>query len=65
VATPHTRQQVTEVDPDGIQLGQAGEVDPDPWSGTEPAELTEAAQGVRQALADAGIVLEPFDRFRP
>jgi bifunctional non-homologous end joining protein LigD len=65
VATPLRWEQVAEVDPDGIHQGEAVDVDPDPWKGTKPADLTEAAAIVEQALADAGIVLEPFDRFRP
>ena len=43
VATPLRWEQVPEVDPDGIHLGEAVDVDPDPWKGTKPADLTTAA----------------------
>ncbi len=65
VATPLTWEQVPEVDPDGIHLGEATDVDPDPWADAGSADLTDAAAAVERAVADAGIVLEPFDRFRP
>jgi hypothetical protein len=36
----------------------------DPWSGQEAVDLAPAAEAVEQALGDAGIELESFDRFR-
>jgi hypothetical protein len=37
---------------------------PDPWEGITPQDLTPVAPVVDEALAEAGIELEPFDRFR-
>lgn len=63
VAAPLTWEEVGSVDPDGIRLGDA--IDrADPWEGAEPVDPTPAVERVRHALEEAGIELEPFQRFR-
>jgi bifunctional non-homologous end joining protein LigD len=65
VAVPLTWEEVESVDPDGIGLrGSESRLDFDPWAGEEPVDLSPAVGTVEESLADAGIELEPFDRFR-
>lgn len=65
VATPITWAQLDELEPDGVRLGDVDQImDEDPWSDVRLADLEEASVRVDEDLSAAGIVLEPFDRFR-
>lgn len=65
VATPLRWDELATVDPNGIRIGDvAGRLDDDPWTGLEPKDMGNTAAAVEAALDEAGIVLEPFDRFR-
>jgi bifunctional non-homologous end joining protein LigD len=65
VAAALTWDEVESVDPDGVRLGTIDtRLGLDPWSGQEAVDLAPAAEAVEQALGDAGIELESFDRFR-
>jgi len=65
VAVPLTWEEVESVDPDGVGLrGSESRLDSDPWAGEEPVDLSPAVGKVEESLADVGIELEPFDRFR-
>ncbi len=66
VATPLSWDELDEVDPDGVRLSKARRrLDgPDPWEGISPQDFTGVAEAVDAALEEAGIELEPFDRFR-
>jgi bifunctional non-homologous end joining protein LigD len=65
VAAPISWDEIDEIDPDGVRLLAVDQrLDRDPWSGLEAQDLTGVAAAVDDALDDAGIQLEPFDRFR-
>ena len=66
VATPLSWDELDDVDPNGVVLAEAlRRLDrPDPWEGLVPQDFTPVAPVVDEALAEAGIELEPFDRFR-
>lgn len=65
VAVPLAWEEVEEIDPDGVGLYEIGDrLEHDPWADLEPIDLTPVANSVRSALEEAGITLEPFDRFR-
>ncbi|HEY6627638.1 MAG TPA: ATP-dependent DNA ligase [Acidimicrobiia bacterium] len=65
VAAPLAWEELTSVEPDGIQLrGVDARMDVDPWSALKPIDLTSVLEHVDRDLTDAGIELEPFDRFR-
>jgi len=65
VAVPLAWEEIDTVLPDGIGLHSVGEwLEADPWAGLKPINLTGAADMVKRALDEAGIRLEPFDRFR-
>jgi hypothetical protein len=62
---PLAWDEVDSMPPRGIGLRSVGErFDLDPWSGLETIDLTDTADVVNAAIDDAGIRLEPFDRFR-
>ena len=64
-AVPLSWEEVDSVEPDGFGLRSIQErLASDPWADTAPVDLTNAVETVEQSLSDAGIVLEPFDRFR-
>ncbi len=64
-AVPLSWEEMESVAPDAIGLRNIGErLDIDPWAGLAPIDLTPAVDTVDRALADSGIELEPFDRFR-
>lgn len=66
VAAPLGWDEVDTIDPDGIRLGDiALRLDADPWQGLAPVDISPAVGTVAGALDRAGIVLGPFDRFRP
>jgi bifunctional non-homologous end joining protein LigD len=65
VAVPISWEEVDDVAPDGIRIEDApGRLAVQPWADLEPQDLGPAVSRVEAALADAGIELEPFDRFR-
>jgi bifunctional non-homologous end joining protein LigD len=65
VAVPMRWDELDDVDPNGIKLGEASQrFDHDPWEGLSEMRLGDIAAPVNQALAEAGVELEPFDRFR-
>jgi bifunctional non-homologous end joining protein LigD len=65
LAVPLAWEELDSVAPDGVRLRSAQErFDVDPWSGFKQVDLTGTVETVDRALADAGIELEPFDRFR-
>lgn len=65
VATPIGWDEIDVIDPDGVQLDSVSDrFGTDPWRDSRSLDLTTVAARVDDALDDAGIVLEPFDRFR-
>lgn len=65
VATPIRWEELDTVAPDHFRMGDiAKRFETDVWAGHEPVELKEAVDRVEAALDEAGITLEPFDRFR-
>jgi bifunctional non-homologous end joining protein LigD len=66
VAAPLHWAEVETIDPDAIRIEEApSRLDADPWEDMPTIDIAPAAALVSRALEDAGIVLEPFDRFRP
>ena len=65
VAVPLSWDEVDDIAPDGVGLYDIGErLELDPWEDLEPIDLSAAVRSVASALKEAGITLEPFDRFR-
>ena len=65
VATPIKWEELDEVDPDGVRMNEVLErLDRGVWHGHDPLDVSAIAGRVAAALDDAGIALEPFDRFR-
>lgn len=65
VATPITWAELDELEPDGVRLVDVEQrLDGDPWNDMRPADLEDASVRLAEELSAAGIVLEPFDRFR-
>ncbi|HEU4895494.1 MAG TPA: non-homologous end-joining DNA ligase [Acidimicrobiia bacterium] len=65
VAVPLAWEELEQVDPDGVDMSQARQrLDRDPWERDLRLDLGSVAGEVESALAEAGIELEPFDRFR-
>ncbi len=65
VAAPLAWEELMSIAPDGVHLRTVdARLDVDPWSGLKPIDLTGVVERVDRDLADAGIKLEPFDRFR-
>ena len=65
VAVPIGWSEIDAIAPDGIGLREAPErFDQAPWADHAAADLSDLPGRVEGALADAGIELEPFDRFR-
>jgi bifunctional non-homologous end joining protein LigD len=66
VAAPLSWEELASVAPDGIRLRTVDErLGADPWADQEPVDLAQEVETVERAVADAGIELEQFDRFRP
>ena len=63
VACPIPWEDLWSVAPDGIYLGDVARLS-DPWRDYTPVDATAVAPRVDRMLGEAGIVLEPFDRFR-
>lgn len=65
VAAPLSWGDVAEVAPDGVKMGDvAARLESYPWEGATVHSLAPVSDAVAAALDEAGIVLEPFDRFR-
>ncbi len=65
VAVPLGWDEVDEIDPNGVHMRDVSpRLDLDPWQGHDALDLGGTARDVEAALDDAGITLEPFDRFR-
>lgn len=65
VAAPISWHELDDVGPTAVSLSAVdGRLEVDPWQDHEPVDIGEALTPVRRALEKAGIVLEPFDRFR-
>ena len=65
VAAPLGWDEIDSIAPDDVTLRNVEErLDTDPWADQEPIDLTPAVETVTKAVADEGIELEPFDRFR-
>ncbi len=65
VASPLAWDELGSVEPDGVRMGDVeGRLRRDPWAGVEPIDITPALGSVGAALDEAGIDLQPFDRFR-
>lgn len=65
VAVPIAWDELGEVDPDGITIDDVAErVGLDIWGDYQSQDLSGVLRSVEEALAEAGIQLEPFDRFR-
>jgi len=65
VALPIAWDEIEDVDPNGVKLAEVlGRFELDPWAYHDHADLTRLPEQVEKALENAGIELEPFDRFR-
>lgn len=65
VAVPLVWEEIDTIAPDGIGLHAIEKrLEADPWAALEPIGLAATAHLVDRALDEAGIHLEPFDRFR-
>jgi bifunctional non-homologous end joining protein LigD len=66
VATPISWSELDQLAPDQIRLDNVGDRSRKrPWAKAQPIDLSPAVEKVEADLASTGIVLEPFDRFRP
>ena len=65
VAVPLSWDELDSVDPDGVGLREVeSRLAADPWAGSGAVDPAPVLPKVEQALDEAGIELEPFDRFR-
>lgn len=65
VATPLAWEELSSIEPDGIRLRTIEKrLGIDPWAKQKPIDMTPAVETVRRSLSEAGVELEPFDRFR-
>lgn len=65
VAVPIAWSELDDVDPNGVGFHDVeARLGEDPWAGAETQDLEPVAPVVDAALDEAGIELEPFDRFR-
>lgn len=65
VAVPISWDELDAIDPNGVGLADIeGRFDQNPWTEHEIHDFSELAPTVEKALQEAGIELEPFDRFR-
>lgn len=65
VAAPLTWDEVADVDPDGVRLAEASAraIPPD-WKDPRPFDVAPVVDDVERLVKEAGIELQPFDRFR-
>ena len=65
VAVPIGWDELDRIDPNGVTLHSVEKrFAVDPWQGHRGSDLTQVADRVDTAISEAGIELEPFDRFR-
>jgi bifunctional non-homologous end joining protein LigD len=65
VATPIDWSELADIAPNGVRLSDVPDrLKKDPWGSVEVQSLQPLVEQVSSALDDAGIDLEPFDRFR-
>lgn len=65
VAVPMVWDELDAIDPNGVRLADVqGRFEQDPWADLETHDFSDLAPTVEEALEEAGIELEPFDRFR-
>lgn len=65
VAAPLSWDEIESIAPDGVGLRDADErFSADPWAHLHAIDVSPVVANARHALDDAGIELEPFDRFR-
>lgn len=65
VAVPIAWDELDQIDPNGIEIASVQErFETDPWAGHRGVDLAPVAERVDAAIVEAGIELEPFDRFR-
>ncbi len=66
VAAPLAWDELGSLGPTGVTLRSIEErlLGPDPWRDAPRLDLSPIAGRIETALDDAGITLEPFDRFR-
>lgn len=64
VAVPITWDQLDDVPPDGFELGSLPETDELHALAANPADLRPALETLRSRVAELGITIAPFDRFR-
>lgn len=65
VATPLGWQEIDDIDPNGITFSMVEDrFDEDPWGDLPGLKLGDTGSSVEDALDEAGIELETFDRFR-
>ncbi len=65
IAAPLDWDELDRIDPDGVSLDTApARFVPESWRSLPPQDLIEPTRAVIESVNSAGIVLEPFDRFR-
>jgi bifunctional non-homologous end joining protein LigD len=65
VAVPIAWDELGDIDPNGVDMVEARDrLGRDPWGSDRRLDLSPLADRVEAALEEAGIELEPFDRFR-
>lgn len=65
VAVPISWDELDDIDPDGVRLSDVEDrLGMDPWGELPHHDLRGVAGAVDDSLVEAGIDLEPFDRFR-
>lgn len=64
-AVPIGWGELEDVDPNGVQMNDvSGRFDVEPWKDHAALDLVDVTEEVERALENAGVTLEPFDRFR-
>lgn len=64
-AVPIGWGELEDVDPNGVQMNDvSGRFDDEPWKDHAALDLVDVTEEVERALENAGVTLEPFDRFR-
>lgn len=65
VATPIAWEEIGEIDPNAVTISDVGSrLDDELWDSAPVGAADEMANSVSEVLAEAGIELQPFDRFR-
>jgi len=65
-ACPLNWGELDQIEPNGVTMADVEErlSGDDPWSGLSPIDLGNPVAAIDEAVKRAGVVLEPFDRFR-